>query len=36
MRERLHQIGGWLEFDSGAGGTTVTAIVPDNDREPAG
>jgi signal transduction histidine kinase len=34
MRERLHQIGGWLELDSSAGGTTVTAIVPDADRGP--
>jgi hypothetical protein len=28
MRERLHQVGGWLELDSRAGRTTVTAIVP--------
>jgi signal transduction histidine kinase len=28
MRERLHQVGGWLELDSRVGRTTVTAIVP--------
>ncbi len=28
MRERLHQIGGWLEVDSSVGGTLVTATVP--------
>jgi signal transduction histidine kinase len=28
MRERLHQIGGWLEVDSSIGGTLVTATVP--------
>jgi signal transduction histidine kinase len=28
MRERLRQLGGQLEIDSGTGGTAVTAILP--------
>jgi signal transduction histidine kinase len=31
MRERLHQIGGWLEVESSAEGTTVTATVPNSE-----
>jgi len=31
MRERLHQIGGWLDVDSAVGRTVVTAAVPDVD-----
>jgi signal transduction histidine kinase len=34
MRERLNQIGGWMELESGAEGTTVTAFVPDATAEP--
>src|SRR5262249_35085371 len=34
MEERLHQIGGWLDIDSGAGGTTVTAAVPERQNPP--
>ena len=30
MRERLNQVDGWLELQSGAGGTTLTAVVPLN------
>jgi signal transduction histidine kinase len=30
MRERLNQVDGWLELQSGAGGTKLTAIVPLN------
>jgi len=29
MRERLHQIGGWLDVDSGVGRTMITAVVPE-------
>jgi two-component system, NarL family, sensor kinase len=28
MRERLHQVGGWLEIDSAVGRTTLKAVVP--------
>ena len=28
MRTRMKQLGGWLEIDSGKGGTTIRAIVP--------
>ena len=28
MRERIQQLGGRLEIDSGAGGTTVRAVLP--------
>jgi signal transduction histidine kinase len=28
MRERLKQLGGDLEIQSGAGGTTLTAVLP--------
>jgi signal transduction histidine kinase len=31
MRERLHQIGGWLAIESEIGRTVVTAVVPDAD-----
>jgi signal transduction histidine kinase len=31
MRERLHQIGGWLEVQSEIGRTVVTAVVPHTD-----
>ena len=30
MRERLNQVGGWLELHSDAGGTTVRAFVPES------
>jgi signal transduction histidine kinase len=30
MRERLNQVDGWLELQSGASGTTLTAVVPLN------
>jgi len=29
MRERLHQIGGWLDIESEVGRTVVRAVVPD-------
>jgi two-component system NarL family sensor kinase len=29
MRERLRQIGGWLDIESEVGRTVVTAVVPD-------
>jgi signal transduction histidine kinase len=32
MRERLHQVGGWLEVESWLGGTKVRAVVPDAGR----
>jgi signal transduction histidine kinase len=32
MRERLQQIGGRLEIDSGVGRTTVKAVVPIRDQ----
>ncbi|MFL6970568.1 MAG: MASE1 domain-containing protein [Xanthobacteraceae bacterium] len=31
MRERLHQIGGWLDLESEIGRTVVTAVVPHTD-----
>jgi signal transduction histidine kinase len=31
MRERLHQIGGWLAIESEIGRTAVIAVVPDTD-----
>jgi signal transduction histidine kinase len=31
MRERLHQIGGWVEVESEVGRTVVTAVVPHTD-----
>jgi len=33
MRERLQQIGGWLEIDSVVGRTTVRAVVPIRDQQ---
>jgi signal transduction histidine kinase len=33
MRERLHQLGGWLEVESTIGRTIITAIVPLNDSD---
>jgi signal transduction histidine kinase len=33
MRERLQQIGGRLEIDSGVGRTTVKAVVPIRDQQ---
>jgi signal transduction histidine kinase len=35
MRERLHQIGGWLEIDSMTGRTVIRAIVTLNPGKPA-
>jgi signal transduction histidine kinase len=32
MRERLHQIGGRLEIDSAVGHTSLTAVIPMDDR----
>jgi signal transduction histidine kinase len=32
MRERLHQIGGWLEISSRVGRTTLKAVVPALDQ----
>jgi signal transduction histidine kinase len=34
MRERLHQIGGWLQVESEVGRTIVTAVVPEGDAGP--
>jgi signal transduction histidine kinase len=34
MRERLHQIGGWLQIESEVGRTIVTAVVPEGDAGP--
>jgi len=31
MRERLNQIGGWLDVDFNVARSTVTAFVPDAD-----
>jgi signal transduction histidine kinase len=32
MQERLHQIGGRLNIDSAVGHTTLTAVIPIDER----